>query len=968
MTKDGLVERNETTGANTNISKRAAELDLRNDSSEGDVQDVGIEAARSMRVSYSQVGNKPSESTRKRNKAAYRQHKPSNQERENAVPQTEPPHGQHEPPAQSVQPTQATAAQQSEIKATAPQGKPITAKQNTAAATPKQEQPPPITSDLPRPRDPTPDTHSNQPNPQGQQPDGGKLKTQRDIPYRHEKPSALQTSTQSALQNKPTSAQALKHRKDTPEVKGQAADKLKPIRRKLIIPNEQGTDDTAHKQPQNADGTEIQTPFATEHSTDNGMDGDTVSGTPGERETYSQVGNKQNKLRDKRNANPLRQSKLAPVQHKPPNSKSRLVHREDSAAAPAQSAQGNTQSAKLKKAAQKKAAVKAVTDINAKKPQAPGKVTDTPDTATDPATVNRSASDGTPKPPAPNSQKPQKPSDTQNTALKPDTDSQLQPDKGSRLKFTEGETAPTPKSRGLVKAEKGVERANSKLNKARDNLPAKRKLSSRLVFDEEKGKSKREFFIEKQTKTQAEHLKTPLPFRPVKAGANSALNFGHSKIFQVEHENVEIKAAHRGEMAAEGGVRGALRHRKAKKYVKVAKLEQRAMKKNVNLAYRQALEKNPKLKSNVISRMWQKRKIRKQYAKAARDAKRTAGGIKKAGSLAVRAAKTAVRVVLKNPKVLAVLLVIGLVISMVMVLLNLGMALGSGGMGALVVSSYLAEDTDITDASVLFTELELDLIEEIENIPLNHPGFDEYRINIDLSLIRHNPFELIAYLTAVHLDFSGTDIAAHLQSLFAEQYQLVFTPTIEIRFTEDEYGNPVPYDWHVLTVTMINRPFSEVIQERMTAEQQLHFTVLMETLGNRQQIASPFDFNWLPHVSSHFGYRIHPINGGRQFHGGIDIALPTGTPIRAGHGGIVTFAGYNTGGFGNLVIIDSGDGLVTKYAHCHTLNVSTGQQVAAGDVIATVGSTGQSTGPHLHMEVLINGQRFNPAFLVATQP
>jgi hypothetical protein len=328
----------------------------------------------------------------------------------------------------------------------------------------------------------------------------------------------------------------------------------------------------------------------------------------------------------------------------------------------------------------------------------------------------------------------------------------------------------------------------------------------------------------------------------------------------------------------------------------------------------------------------------------------------------------AVRVILKNPKVLAALLIIGLVIAMIMVILNLGMAIGSGGMGAVVASSYLAEDEDITNASVLFSGLELDFIEEIENIPLNHPGFDEYRIEIDFNLITHNPFELMAYLTSVHLDFSGADIAAHLQSLFAEQYQLVFTPTIEIRFTEDDYGNPVPYDWHVLTVTMISRPFSEVIQERMTEEQQFHFTVLMQSLGNRQQIASPFDFNWLPHVSSHFGYRIHPILGGRQFHAGIDIGLPTGTPIRAGHDGIVTFAGYNTGGFGNLVIIDSGDGLVTKYAHCDTLLVTTGQEVSAGDVIATVGSTGQSTGPHLHMEVLINGQHFNPAFLVSPQP
>ena len=137
-----------------------------------------------------------------------------------------------------------------------------------------------------------------------------------------------------------------------------------------------------------------------------------------------------------------------------------------------------------------------------------------------------------------------------------------------------------------------------------------------------------------------------------------------------------------------------------------------------------------------------------------------------------------------------------------------------------------------------------------------------------------------------------------------------------------------------------------------------------QSRGNRQHVGSPFAFNWLPFVSSHYGWRIHPISGNREFHTGVDIALPTGTEILAAHDGTVTFAGVQ-GGFGNLVIIYH-NGIETRYAHCDTILVSVGQWVYAGDVIATVGSTGMSTGPHLHFEVFILGRRLNPVFFAMT--
>lgn len=95
-------------------------------------------------------------------------------------------------------------------------------------------------------------------------------------------------------------------------------------------------------------------------------------------------------------------------------------------------------------------------------------------------------------------------------------------------------------------------------------------------------------------------------------------------------------------------------------------------------------------------------------------------------------------------------------------------------------------------------------------------------------------------------------------------------------------------------------------------------------------------------------------------HGGLDIGAPAGTPIKATAGGTVTYAQYNSGGYGNLVVIDHGNGVKTYYGHCSKLYVSKGEKVIAGEVIGAVGSTGFSTGNHLHFEIRINDTRVNP--------
>ena len=119
-------------------------------------------------------------------------------------------------------------------------------------------------------------------------------------------------------------------------------------------------------------------------------------------------------------------------------------------------------------------------------------------------------------------------------------------------------------------------------------------------------------------------------------------------------------------------------------------------------------------------------------------------------------------------------------------------------------------------------------------------------------------------------------------------------------------------------------------------------------------------------ISSRFGHRIDPIDGHHAHHKGLDIAATEGTTIKAMRAGTVTFSGTQ-GGYGKVVIVDHGDGLESRYAHCAQLDVRVGQRVIAGSPIATVGSTGRSTGPHLHLEVRKDGVAVNPMSFLSSQ-
>lgn len=169
----------------------------------------------------------------------------------------------------------------------------------------------------------------------------------------------------------------------------------------------------------------------------------------------------------------------------------------------------------------------------------------------------------------------------------------------------------------------------------------------------------------------------------------------------------------------------------------------------------------------------------------------------------------------------------------------------------------------------------------------------------------------------------------------------------------------------VLNVTLNSKSLMAICQDRLGFFEKELFSAYNEVKGNLQMFGSPFEFNWYYNVSSYYGYRIHPISGANQLHNGLDIGVPEGTKVLAGLTGTVTESSYNES-YGNYVVIKNSKGYELRYAHLKSRSVSAGSAIVKGDEIGQAGNTGNSTGSHLHIELLKNGERMNPIFYLET--
>lgn len=571
------------------------------------------------------------------------------------------------------------------------------------------------------------------------------------------------------------------------------------------------------------------------------------------------------------------------------------------------------------------------------------------------------------------------------------SDEGKQPEKAARLRYEKSEIPPEERAgekaakdvnpagekeaakprriKQYEKAQRRVEKAEGKLKKAQDNLPTHTHVRLKKEHDSESGKVRHRLHFE--TEIIPENEKPPLIKRAGRAAGRTAYTAAvlkaHQKIREVERDNVGVEASHKAEFAAERGAGAALRKRRQrlreKPYREVRRAQGRLAQANADMAYRKILSENPELEKKALAKWIQKQKLKRKYAAAAREAakevKHTTHVLSAAGQVVRALAQAAV----SHKAVLGVVGIGILIVSMFGSLFSSCSAMLSGVQSAVISTCYVAEDAEINQSELRYTELETDLQIEIDRTEEDYPGYDEYRFQI--GEIGHNPYELMGYLSAAYDDFTYAQVEAEINRLFGEQYRLTREEITEIRTYTDEEGEEQEYEWHVLKTTLSVQPLSDITTGSLApGDASDRYGVYMQTCGNRQCYGSPFDFPWISYVTSPYGYRVHPITGEKDLHRGVDIGIAEGTPMKAVQDGTVVSAG-NAGGYGLCVVIEGEDGYQSRYAHCSSLSVSAGQEVKRGDVIAAVGSTGNSTGPHLHLEVTHNGEYLDPYYYVA---
>ena len=420
--------------------------------------------------------------------------------------------------------------------------------------------------------------------------------------------------------------------------------------------------------------------------------------------------------------------------------------------------------------------------------------------------------------------------------------------KSSRLQFTEEELS-TPE---LEKYIEKSNRAADRLDKAKAAIPKQKKLVKERTFDEATGKAK--------TRLRFEEREKPMPGskshkNPLSRPAQEAGIFVHNKVHSVEKDNSGVEGAHKSEELAEKGakygarkVKQGYRSHKLKPYRKAAKAEKAAAKANVNFHYHKALHDNPQLTSNPLSRFWQKQQIKKQYAKAARAGgakgiKAAAENTRKAAAKAAEKTRQTVAFVARHPAGVCIAIAALLLIILVFAGLSSCSAFVSGTINGVVGTSYTSEDSDLVAVENNYAAMENELQAEIDNIERTHPGYDEYRY--DLDTIGHNPHELASYLTALLQSYTPESAQAEIERIFGLQYTLTLTEEVEIRYrtetsTDPETGETtseeIPYEYYILNVELTNKPISSLAEELLTPEQLEMFRVYMETSGNKPLI------------------------------------------------------------------------------------------------------------------------------------
>ena len=412
--------------------------------------------------------------------------------------------------------------------------------------------------------------------------------------------------------------------------------------------------------------------------------------------------------------------------------------------------------------------------------------------------------------------------------------------KEPRLRFTEEERADPALEKPIRKAEKAAVKAD----KAQAKIPKKQ--VKRAEVDPKTGKVTTKLVLEDKPRPPSKLSHTVRD-----APGNAVAGKLHQEIRKTEDGNVGVESAHKSEEAVETGVhlaREGYRSHKLKPYRKAAQAERKLEKANIEALFQKSVYENPAAASNPLSRWQQKQQIKKQYAAAKRAAQSggsAAGAAQKTGKAAKTVkekAQQAGAYVMRHKKgfgiVLAIFLLVCLLLNTMSSCSMMAQSIGSAISG----TTYPSDDPELVAVEADYAAKEAALQAEIDNIESSHPGYDEYRY--DLDMIGHDPHELAAYLSAVLQGYTRASAQAELERIFAAQYLLTLTEEVEVRYRTEtrtdsegnEYDVEVPYNYYILNVTLTSKPISSVASELLTPDQLEMYQVYRQTLGNKPLI------------------------------------------------------------------------------------------------------------------------------------
>ncbi len=412
--------------------------------------------------------------------------------------------------------------------------------------------------------------------------------------------------------------------------------------------------------------------------------------------------------------------------------------------------------------------------------------------------------------------------------------------KEPRLRFTEEERADPALEKPIRKADK----AAAKADKAQAKITKKQ--VKRAEVDPKTGKVTTKLVLEDKPRPPSKLSHTVRD-----APGNAVAGKLHQEIRKTEDDNVGVESAHKSEEAVETGVhlaREGYRSHKLKPYRKAAQAERKLEKANIEALFQKSVYENPAAASNPLSRWQQKQQIKKQYAAAKRAAQSggsAAGAAQKTGKAAKTVkekAQQAGAYVMRHKKgfgiVLAIFLLVCLLLNTMSSCSMMAQSIGSMISG----TTYPSDDPELVAVEADYAAKEAALQAEIDNIESSHPGYDEYRY--DLDMIGHDPHELAAYLSAVLQGYTRASAQAELERIFAAQYQLTLTEEVEVRYRTEtrtdsegnEYDVEVPYNYYILNVTLTSKPISSVALELLTPDQLEMYQVYRQTLGNKPLI------------------------------------------------------------------------------------------------------------------------------------